>query len=100
MFQFLFIVCSEYSRKRQLKEYLLGHLLLRGLHSSEEKLRERIIIDEEGQELKDSKISSLTASSEMYLSFSRKGETINRVESKRGAGGSDSREGLVRRGLG
>ena len=71
------------------KESLLGHLLLKGLHSSKEKLRERIIIDAEGQELKDSKISSLIASLEMYCSSSRKGATIKRVESKTGGSGSD-----------
>ena len=45
---------------------LLCHLLLRGLHNSEMKLHKKIILDSEGSELKDSKVSSLIANSEMY----------------------------------
>ena len=71
------------------RESLICHLLLRGLHSSKEKLREKIIIDAEGQKLKDSKISGLIATSEMYRSSARKNSSIHRTESKQGAGGSD-----------
>ena len=63
-------------------ESLLCHLLLRGLNNSEMKLHEKIILDSEGAELKDAKVSSLIATSEMYKSSSRKSTHVNKVESK------------------
>ena len=48
------------------QEGIICHLLVRGLLGSEEKLRERIIIDSEGDELRDKRIVSLITSSEVY----------------------------------
>ena len=82
------------------REFLIDHLLLIGLHSSEEKLWEKIIIDAEGQELKDSKISGLIATSEMYRSSARKNSLVHRVESKPEAGGSDRQRDPSRKRIG
>ena len=57
-------------------------LILRGLHNSEVKLHEKIILDSEGGELKDSKVISLIANSEMYKSSSRKTSEVNEVKAK------------------
>ena len=72
------------------RESLLGHLLLRGLQSSEEKLREKIIVDAEGTELRDVKVSRLIATSEMYRSSARQGSKVNKVGSQPGARGNDT----------
>merc|ERR1711888_530564 len=59
-------------------EGIVCHLLVRGLLGNEEKLRERIIIDSEGEELRDKRIVSLITSSEMYRASTSKvsqGET-------------------------
>ena len=61
-------------------ESLLCHLFLRGLHSSEAKLQEKIILDSEGGELKDQKVTSLITKSEMYKSLSRNSSKVNEVK--------------------
>ena len=66
------------------KESLLVHLLLRGLLSAKEKLREKIILEAKHEELQDSVISALISASEMYLSSSSKSAEMSRVESMGG----------------
>ena len=49
---------------------------------SEEKLRERIIVDSEGEELQDRRVVSLIASSEMYKSSSSKSVRVSKSEAR------------------
>ena len=59
---------------------LLYHLMVKGLMNSEEKLRERIIMNSEGEELQDRRVVSLIASSEMYKSSTSKSARVSRSE--------------------
>ena len=58
---------------------LLCHVLVRGLLSSEEKLRENIIVEGKGRELREEEVSAHICSHEIYRHSSRKGETIKKV---------------------
>ena len=63
-------------------EPILFQLLVRGPLGSEEKLRERIIVDSEGEELQDRRVVSLIASSEMHKSSSSKSARVSRSEAR------------------
>ena len=60
------------------QEGIICHLLVRGLLGSEEKLRERIIIDSEGDELRDKRLISLITSSEVYRASKGKTARVSR----------------------
>ena len=63
-------------------EGIICHLLVRGLLGSEEKLRERIIIDSEGDELRDKRLISLITSSEVYRASTGKTARVSRGETR------------------
>ena len=70
-------------------ESLLCHLLLRGLHNSESKSQEKIILDAEGGELRDQRVTSLIANSEMYRSSNK---TASKVNEARGGVKKDAKQ--------
>ena len=63
-------------------EGIICHLLVRGLLGSEERLRERIIIDSEGGELRDKRLVNLITSSEVYRASTSKSARVSRGEVK------------------
>ena len=70
-------------------EGIICHLLVRGLLGSEERLRERIIIDSEGEELKDKRLANIITSSEVYKASTGKTARASRGEAR---GPRDRRE--------
>ena len=74
-------------------EGIICHLLVRGLLGSEEKLRERIIIDSEGGELRDKRLVNLITSSEVYRASTSKTARVSRGEAR---GPRDKSEGRQR----
>ena len=55
---------------------------MRGLRGDEEKLRERIILDSEGEDLRDKRLVNLITSSEVYRASTSKTAHVSRGETR------------------